>query len=304
MNGWTCWTYERASGRLGEIGQIEKMNMQLKKIEVIDFKRIKKVELDLSDVNILVGMNNSGKSSIIQAVHLACCLIRQADRVRFDTSTVGIDELDYLPTNSYKSLGYKYHWGNKADTPSSQVKLVFTDQQTEYIAECEIRSARNAGISITGTIPNELQSLLNKKRFYSSYIPGISGIPNKEEKKAKKVILKACSYGDSNIILRNVLLLLNEEDSNNIEKIQKWIKEILGVIKININYNDESDLIIDCKVEKDGIIFPIELIGSGYIQLIQIFSYILLFKPGILLVDEPDIHLHPSVQEKLVKIAC
>ena len=34
-------------------------------------------------------------------------------------------------------------------------------------------------------------------------------------------------------------------------------------------------------------------------QLIQIFCYILLFKPKMLLIDEPDIHLHPSVQEKL-----
>ena len=29
------------------------------------------------------------------------------------------------------------------------------------------------------------------------------------------------------------------------------------------------------------------------------YCYILLFKPKILLVDEPDIHLHPSVQENL-----
>jgi energy-coupling factor transporter ATP-binding protein EcfA2 len=42
-----------------------------------------------------------------------------------------------------------------------------------------------------------------------------------------------------------------------------------------------------------------ELLGTGYLQLIQIFCYILLFKPRILLIDEPDIHLHPDVQEKL-----
>src|SRR5690606_26431685 len=47
---------------------------------------------------------------------------------------------------------------------------------------------------------------------------------------------------------------------------------------------------------------PIELAGTGFLQLIQIFCYVLLFNPGILLIDEPDIHLHPNVQEKLAGV--
>jgi len=78
--------------------------MKLSKLRVETFKRVEEIEIDLSDVNILVGANGSGKSSIIQAVHLACCLIRQADRVDpKKTATVGIEELDYLPTDDYKT---------------------------------------------------------------------------------------------------------------------------------------------------------------------------------------------------------
>ena len=36
--------------------------------------------------------------------------------------------------------------------------------------------------------------------------------------------------------------------------------------------------------------------------MIQIFCYVLLFDPGILLIDEPDIHLHPHIQERLVVV--
>ena len=94
--------------------------MKLTKLKVEDFKRVKSVEIDLADVNILVGGNGSGKSSIIQAIHLACCVMRQVERVeKGKTSTVGIDELDYLPSNNYKLLGHKTVWGNKAGTPSS-----------------------------------------------------------------------------------------------------------------------------------------------------------------------------------------
>src|ERR1019366_7997155 len=123
---------------------------------------------------------------------------------------------------------------------------------------------------------------------FSAYIPGISGIPNREEKRSKKVILKACSYGDSNIILRNALDLLRTESPQNIALIEGWISDIVGPLKIFVDHVGERDLAISCQITINGDTRPIELIGTGYLQLIQIFSYILLFSPGILLIDEPD----------------
>lgn len=279
--------------------------MLLKNLEIESFKKIKKVSIDLSDINILVGCNGSGKSSVLQAIHLACCVTRQVDRVEsFKTSTIGIDDLDYLPTDDYKSLGHKSYWGNATGSSSSKLKLSFEMAEGgTATSSCTLRSARNAGISITGTVPSSLSSLLRQKRkFFSAYIPGISGIPNKEEKRARKVVLKSCSYGDSNVILRNALLLLKHKTQSNIECIESWRNEIIGPIKINVSHNDEHDLFISCQIETNGTTRPLELVGTGFLQLIQIFTYILLFEPGILLIDEPDIHLHPTAQSKLVKV--
>lgn len=266
---------------------------------------IGEVELPLSDLNILVGANGSGKSSIIQAVHLACCMIRQADTVKpNNTSTLDIENLDYLPSNDYKKLGHEVNWGNREGGSSSSVTLSFEkDDNTTVNAWCTLRSARNAGISITGTVPGELTtSLRSKKRFFSAYIPGISGIPNKEERRSKKIILKSCSYGDSNVILRNVLLLIKETTPKDIKAIEGWIERIIGPISIAVDHDNETDLHVRCSLSINGSQKPIELAGTGYIQLIQIFCYIILFKPGILLIDEPDIHLHPHIQERLVQV--
>src|SRR3569623_1446804 len=59
---------------------------------------------------------------------------------------------------------------------------------------------------------------------------------------------------------------------------------------------------VNRKVDMQDHRYCIELAGTGYIQLIQIFCYVLLFDPGILLIDEPDIHLHPHIQERLVVV--
>lgn len=279
--------------------------MELTKLKIEGFKRIRQIEIDLADVTILVGANGSGKSSILQATHLGCCLMRQTDRVDpVRTSTVGVEELDYLPTDDYKTLGHGTQWGNTTGTPSSKITLTFKKSDgTQVDARCELRSARNAGISVLGSVPGELSHVLRvKRKFFSAYIPGISGVPNKEERKSRKVILKACSFGDSNVILRNALLLLKQEDQSNIERIEGWLERIIGPISIKVEHDDDKDLHVRCSIVRDGLERPIELAGTGSLQLIQIFCYVLLFAPGILLIDEPDIHLHPNVQEKLASV--
>jgi len=273
--------------------------VQLESVKVEKFKRINTIELVLSDLNILVGSNGSGKSSILQALHLASCLMRQADRIRLGaTAMVRVSDLDYLPSDEYWRLGHGVHWGNNADTPHSKVYFGFRDNEgAEITAQLTMRSARNAGISVQGELPEVVRAQFRGvDTFFSGFIPGISGIPNVEQKNSKRVVLKACSFGDSNVYLRNALVLLPSDD---LAQIESWLEPLLGQIKLKISFDEAVDFDIHAEAEIGGFLMPLELLGTGYLQLIQIFCYIILFKPKILLIDEPDIHLHPSVQEKL-----
>lgn len=273
--------------------------MQLHAISIEKFKRIDAITLPIADLNILVGSNGSGKSSVLQALHLASCLMRQADRIRAgSTAMVRVSDLDYLPSDEYWRLGHGSDWGNKSVSPSSKVFFNFRDSAgAEVAAHLEIRSARNAGISVQGELPEIVRTQFRgEATFFSGFIPGISGIPNIEQKNSRRVVLKACSFGDSNVYLRNALNLLSSVD---LAQIEGWLEPLLGQIKLKVRFREDTDFEIHAEAEVDGRSNPLELLGTGYLQLIQIFCYILLFKPKILLIDEPDIHLHPTVQEKL-----
>lgn len=273
--------------------------MILEKIKIETFKKINLIEIGTASLNILVGSNGSGKSSVLQATHLAACLLRQAERIRGgSTSTVAVMDLDYLPTDDYIRLGHGDNWGNKTNTPSSKITFTFRDEHsTAFEAVCEARAARNAGISVTGQLPEEVRGQFRgQDTYFSGFIPGISGLPNSETKQSKRVVLKACSFGDSNVYLRNALNLLSEDD---LRQVETWLGRLMGEVQIRIDFREDRDLVIKAEVTVGGVSHPIELLGTGYLQLIQIFCYILIFRPKILLIDEPDIHLHPNVQEKL-----
>src|SRR5688500_16303047 len=125
--------------------------MELKNISVRSFKKVRDINLELGSTNILVGANGSGKSSVLQALHLASVITRQADRVEKNKqNTVSVTEVDYLPSNQYKKLGNGGEWGNKDGSPCTQVGFKFNDAENDHDVEIVLRSARNAGISISG----------------------------------------------------------------------------------------------------------------------------------------------------------
>ena len=59
---------------------------RIKSVIIRRFKQLEKVELALGDATLLIGANNSGKSSILQAIHFAVSIAQSARLVGEDLS--------------------------------------------------------------------------------------------------------------------------------------------------------------------------------------------------------------------------
>lgn len=55
---------------------------KIAKMALKRFKQLKEFELDLSETTVLIGANNSGKSSALQALHFAVSVAQTAKRKR------------------------------------------------------------------------------------------------------------------------------------------------------------------------------------------------------------------------------
>lgn len=282
-------------------------------VRVQNFKAIKDARVELSQVTILVGQNSSGKSSFLQALHWACRCVADPKIQNNQARSVAVQSLDYFPTLDAKVVGHNRELregrGDQGEI-SVFVTIELDEDRDRFIGTIPIKRGRNDAIQIDLRADNKLSNeiyvhLSNRVKPFTSYIPGLAGIPSSEEKKSRQPIFRSAASGDANSVLRNILLLIKNMSLDDFELLESWISKVLGPTELNVTFDegDHFDISALIKTEKmDADCWaPLELAGTGVLQVIQIFSYLVLFRPKLMLIDEPDAHLHPDRQEKLIR---
>ncbi|MEZ0609052.1 ATP-dependent endonuclease [Fibrella sp. WM1] len=274
------------------------------KIKIDKFKKIDSVEVELQALNIFIGTNNSGKSSFIQGIQFAISSAQTLRlksvpwRIQNDSQTLNLDSTDFLytPTRHIENL---YH-GKRLVTSrrrSDRVSMNFSFNDGDQTA-INVSRGKNGGFATVVTGKNFGQKINDIDNPFCVYVPGIAGIPIQEKFEVPIAIKKSATRGDSNNYLRNILLDISKSDS-------KWnafiysVNQIYSDITIKVEFRDRVSEFIDVSVSNEGIELPLDSIGTGLLQTIQIFSYIEYFNPRIILLDEPDSHLHPTKQKHL-----
>lgn len=284
--------------------------MQIKSVFVENFMRIgERVNVELGPVTVLVGANGSGKSSVLKAIHWA---VRCATR-RDANGRTTLEQMDYTPSKEFLELAHKRRIQNGSGTPKIKVGFVDNDGNETVI---EINAARNdAGTksSITGPLASDLTS----EKQQTSYIPGLAGLAETETVLATPVLHRKSASGDGGAVLRHILyeLAINSGGTTNeyyeLLELNKWVGKIITGVQFWVKFDALRDVNIDAQFLTPDMKVPgrtigqqrkpLEMAGTGFLQIVQIFAYLLKFKPRLLLIDEPDAHLHPSTQERLIK---
>jgi predicted ATPase len=277
----------------------------LTKIRINRFKNLEEVTLELNKLNVLIGSNNSGKSSILQAVQFSVSAAQTSaiygkswQKGVFSTSVLQ-EQLIYAPLRDTYSLAYKQQLSEKKDN-AIKVEFEREIEGNNSTSTILVRKGRNKNLFINienRDLGEELQNIDNP---FSIYVPGLAGISHSEEYKTPAIVRKAAARGDSNKVFRNVLYLL--KSSENWDMFESDFKTLFPDSEIEIKFNPERDDFIEVLFTHNNHKLPIDLAGTGVLQIVQILSYVNFYNPQILLLDEPDSHLHPNNQRKLSQI--
>lgn len=300
------------------------MRVRLDKIVINHFKRIELLEIDLQPVTALVGGNTSGKSSALQAAQLGVSILQAAFRgfrpngLPDFARTVANDAVLFRPTERLLDL-------RRGDSATQNVGYSITysgvdlDTDADMEMTIEIRRGKNANIAITRTGNDDLAAVLaNSDRPFSIFTPGISGIPIREEWRTKGAMDAAVMHGDANLYLRTVLDHLFTRDLDEVAKAawcrareihllpnSGWktfstlLEHCYPGTRVIVSHDQQRDRYVKVEVETSDALVTLDMASTGMLQVIQIIAYTCFYAPPLILLDEPDAHLHADSQARL-----
>lgn len=304
-------------------------DLRVEKLIIKEFKRIGGIEIDLKPVTALVGGNTSGKSSVLQAAQLCVAMIQTSFQKLKKNG-----DAEYLTTLSNESVSYRpteYLLDLRHGEPATQKSgFEIGFECTERGADgSEVRKSlslgvvrgKNANLALSYTGATSLISVLgDRDRPFSIFAPGLSGIPLREEWRTRGVLDAAAMHGDANLYLRTLLDHLLHKDLTD-DLVKAWCDggiDIHGLpesapwrtfsslldrcypgARVFVDHDREKDRFINVRVWYDNQYAALDMASTGMLQVIQILAYACFYNPPLLLLDEPDAHLHADSQARL-----
>lgn len=305
--------------------------MRLKKVVVQNFRGIEYIELDLDDqLNILIGENGSGKTVILEALTVAVGAFMIGLR---DVSTRGIgdDDVRYTVQQEYAYPviieangiidGQRVSWSRErhSKTGSTNYKNAQPISQIAQTMDDRVRSGEYVDLPLisyfsTGRLFVEAQSRRKKeptarngKKELGSRFRGY-----RESLDAKSSFRRFVDWFE----LKELSQLQKKETDPSLFMVKQAIRKNLPNCK-DVFYDFDPDTNRGLTVAlTDGRTLPFEYLSDGvrnfFAMMADIAHRCVLLNPhlqenalaqteGIVLIDELDLHLHPSWQKSVIR---
>lgn len=291
--------------------------MKICSIKIENFKAFKEVEKPLNpNFNVIIGENNIGKSTLFEAIHLWMLGYKSIIQVNgknfYGKNTpryISFDKLYFLRMSSINDV---FH----SNTETASITINILLEERIYALKIKFEKPVSMDFYLRVKYEGEDFQLLSEilreqglNLFNSIFIyhtrPVFNTIKN-EPFYNNAQLMKKISLGKSYDVIRNKILKGDPE--RKFTRLQERISRVFGTqVKIrfkNKNLQEEEYARITVQIE-DTKEVDISLVGSGILQVIDIFSTLEFINRrerclNILLIDEPDSHIHSNLQSSLI----
>jgi len=299
--------------------------MYIKKITINNFKAFNKLEFNCNDsFNVIVGENNIGKTTIFEALSLWKCAYEaliQDNGNKFYNASTGyylpfsdlfllriIDDSDIFFNTRSKKLTISVLISDGDDEFDLKIKLVKPGIKNTYFRLFNSENF-NDFVRFSTHIESKECSLRNAVFIYQTR--PISTIIKNEPFYNNAQIDKKINIGKSHDVLRNKVLKTEDSSSRVAERfasletrLERVLQKRYSIRFKNRNRQDDEHVRVNVQ-PPEGKELDLSMMGSGFLQVVEIFStleYMRSHADGVclILIDEPDSHIHSDLQSHLI----
>ena len=296
----------------------------LTKLTVRNFKQFEEITVDLDDVVVFVGPNDSGKTTALQALSLWDLGLRRwnerwgmaptSDMTLFGVSINRLD-LFSVPVNQANQLwrGLRTHDANRrevSDTGSIVIQVqvggrsVRGDEwecglEFEY-ANAESFYCRPLRTNARGLTGMEVPSEALAERV--AFLPPMSGLSSTEAMLQPGTVNVLLGQGRTAEVLRNLCYQVFQAHRVGWEDILvPKMRDLFGAAILNPEYNpDRGEITLRYRDSRmAGLELDVSSSGRGFQQTLLLTAYMLLHPRSVIMLDEPDAHLEILRQRQI-----
>jgi predicted ATPase len=267
----------------------------INRVTIRNFKRFRDITFDLPGHIVIAGPNNTGKTTLLQAIAAWGLALNRwkslEDRDRDGTAYAKAP----LARQAFLAV------------PLRGSDLLWTDRSARDPIVIEVRSSLGWTLGMEflpdsteqiyvrplhNTDPNVL---LGDDVMEPVYIPAMTGLSTDEPLYRRPKLDQLLGQGKPGEVIRNLLVEAHESDEAWSE-LSKCIQRMFGYEILPPN-SVGPDIIAEYRHRPDGPRLDVASAGSGFQQVLMLLAFLHTRGKSVLLLDEPDAHLHVILQD-------
>jgi len=265
------------------------------KVVIRRFKRFDEVTFDIPGHIVLAGPNNTGKTTLLQAIaswSLALDRWKQLNdfnpRQGYVKAPIARQAFSSVPLRSFDMLWYRRRYAGNleievTETDNRPIAIEFISDSTE-----QIYVRPRADVS---------RYALMKKTLSAVYVPPMTGLGTEEPLYQPPKIAQLIGQARPGEVIRNLLVQAKHSETAWLA-LTECIKRLFGYELIPPDETG-ADILAQYRHAPGEKELDIASAGSGFQQVLMLLTFLHTRPAAVLLIDEPDAHLHVILQDAI-----
>ena len=266
----------------------------IRSVRIRGFKRFREIEFRLPGHVVLAGPNNTGKTTVLQAIASWALALRRWRELN-----------DFNRRNGYRRVPIARQ--TFAAVPLGSFDLLWTDRR--YQGQIEIELRHDAGWVVTMEfIADSTEQIYVRPALDSTgdlreidlqalFVPPMTGLGIEEPVYQWPKIEQILGLGRPGEVLRNLLAEANRDQAA-WEAVQAAIDKLFGYRLLPPD-TAGAHIRAEYEMTAQGPPFDVASAGSGFQQVLMLLAFLNTRHGAVLLLDEPDAHLHVILQDAI-----
>lgn len=278
-------------------------------LEIENFKRFgERQRIELDHPAVLIGPNNCGKTSAIQALALWSQAVKTWFDARKDSSAkertaTSINRLNIVAVPVQRT---RFFWHNtQVRAGNKDIPLIITVgvEFRGQVIPLPMRF-RNQGDELVYCTPDpqciaNLDFLRHAASLKVELLYPMSGLETEEPLLQPGRIDVLLGQGQTAQVLRNLCLIVNRTSANDWQRVTQLMRRLFHIELLEPRETSRGSIELHYRQPSVREVLDVSSAGRGFQQMLLIFSYLYSHKGSVLLVDEPDAHLEILRQKQV-----